>query len=95
MAGLIPPGLQVPPGIDPIDFYLRLPAMAPSQALPGADMHMTTHGPDQKWFLVVAITCIVVPAIFLMLRVYTRLAIVRSLEIADCKSTNADQRYIY
>jgi hypothetical protein len=49
-------------------------------------MTMTTDGPDQVWFLVVAITCIAVPALFLSLRVYTRLAIVRSFEMADCES---------
>jgi hypothetical protein len=56
-------------------------------------MKMTTHGPDQKWFLVVAITCTAVPALFLMLRVYTRLAIVRSLEIADCESINSNDHF--
>lgn len=48
-------------------------------------MTMTTNGPDQVWYLVVAITCTVVPAMFLGLRIYTRLAIVRNLELADCK----------
>jgi hypothetical protein len=85
MADLVPSGLQVPPGVDPIDFYLRLPAMSPDRAPAGADMTMTTNGPDQVWFLVVAITCIAVPALFLSLRVYTRLAIVRSFEVADCE----------
>jgi hypothetical protein len=46
---------------------------------------MTTTRPDQMWFVVVAITCTVVPAIFLSLRVYTRLAIIGSLELADCE----------
>lgn len=85
MDGLVPTGLKVPPGVDPMEFYLQLPAMAPTQAPPGADMTMTTDGPDQVWYLVVAITCTVVPALFLMLRIYTRVAIVRSLELADCK----------
>jgi hypothetical protein len=72
--------------MDPMAFYLQLPAMSPLQAPKGANMTMTTNGPDQVWFLVVAITCIVVPALFLSLRVYTRLAIVGSFELADCKS---------
>ena len=87
MAGLIPPGLKVPPGVDPIEFYLQLPAMAPNQIPLGADSTMTTNGPDQVWFLVVAITCIAIPALFLTMRVYTRLAVVRSLEMADCRCT--------
>lgn len=59
--------------------------MGPDQIPAGADRTMTTIGPDQVWFLVVAITCIAVPALFLSLRVYTRLAIVGSFELADCK----------
>lgn len=85
MAGLIPPGLQVPPGMDPRDFYLQLPALGPAQIPYGADTTMTTTGPDQVWYLVVAVTCIAVPAFFLMIRVYTRLTIFKSFEIADCK----------
>jgi hypothetical protein len=85
MDGLVPTGLQLPPGVDPMEFYLQIPAMAPTQAHAGADMTMTTNGPDQVWYLVVAITCTVVPAIFLGLRIYTRLAIERRLELADCK----------
>jgi hypothetical protein len=85
MADLIPSGLQGPPGMDSTEFYLQLPAMGPDQMPAGADRTMTIIGPDQVWFLVVAITCIVVPALFLLLRVYTRLAIVGSLELADCK----------
>ena len=46
---------------------------------------MTTDGPDQVWFLVVAILAIAIPGLCLILRVYTRLAIMRSLEPADCK----------
>jgi hypothetical protein len=78
-------GLQVPPDMDAMEFYLQLPAMSPLHAPKGADMTMTINGPDQVWFLVVAITCIVVPAFFLSLRVYTRLAIVGTFELADCK----------
>jgi hypothetical protein len=73
--------------MDPTTFYLQLPAMSPTRAPKEADITMTTTGPDQVWFLVVAITCIVVPALFLSLRVYTRLAIVGSFEMADCKQT--------
>jgi hypothetical protein len=93
MDGLVPAGLQVPAGMDPLVFYLQLPAMSPTQAPKGADLAMTTTGPDQVWFLVVAITCIVVPALFLALRVYTRLAIVGSFQMADCEYTG-DLKYV-
>ena len=85
MPGLVPDGIQVPPGVDPMSYYLQLPAMSPAQAHEGADMTMTTNGPDQVWFVVVAILCITIPALFLSLRVYTRVAIVGGFELADCK----------
>jgi len=85
MSGLVPDGIQVPPGVDPMSYYLQLPAMSPDQAYEGADMTMTTSGPDQVWFLVVAIVCITVPTFFLSLRVYTRVTIVGGFELADCK----------
>lgn len=86
MSNLIPSGLQIPPGMDPIEFYLQLPAMGREQIPPGSDTTMTTNGPDQVYFLIVAATCTVVPALFLAMRVYTRLVIFKSLEIADCES---------
>jgi hypothetical protein len=85
MAGLIPPGLQIPPGMSRIEFYLQLPAMASDKVPAGADRTMMTNAPEQVWFLVVAVTCTAIPALFLSLRVYTRLAIVGSFELADCK----------
>lgn len=85
MAGLIPPGLEVPSGMNPTDFYLQLPALGPAQVPPGADTTMTLTGPDQVWFLVVAVTCTAIPAFFLMMRLYTRIAIFKSLELTDCK----------
>jgi hypothetical protein len=39
-------GLELPPGVDPIDFYLRLPAMSLSRVLVGADMRMIMDGLD-------------------------------------------------
>ncbi|KAF3031147.1 hypothetical protein E8E11_000247 [Didymella keratinophila] len=83
MPQLIPEGLHIPPGVDARQFLLSLPAMSLDQIPRGADTTMTTDGPDQVWFLVVAIICIAVPGLFLMLRVYTRLAIMRCLEPAD------------
>jgi hypothetical protein len=75
-------GGTVPPGVDPMEMLLNMPALQP--APPGADTTMTTDGPDQVWYLVVAITCIAVPGLFLLIRIYTKLVIVRSLELADC-----------
>ena len=95
---LIPEGLVIPPGVDPRQFSLSLPAMGPDQIPKGADTKMTTDGPDQVWFLVVvalffissSIICIAVPGLFLILRVYTRMAIMRCLEPADCEYDTAE-----
>jgi hypothetical protein len=84
MSRLLPQGVQIPPGVDPRQFILSLPALSPDQIPKGADTTMTTDGPDQVWFLVVAILAIAIPGLCLILRVYTRLAIMRSLEPADC-----------
>lgn len=83
MASLAQVAQELPPGMDPMEFLLGMPALQP--APPGADLTMTTDGPDQVWYLVVAITCIAIPGLFLLIRMYTKLAIVRMLEPADCK----------
>jgi hypothetical protein len=85
MAELISLGLEAPPGMDPMQYLLSLPALAPAQIPEGADTKMTTDSPDQMWFLVVAIVCAAVPTLFWLLRMYTRLIVVRCLEPADCK----------
>lgn len=85
MSRLIPDDLLVPPGMDARQFILSLPALGADQIPRGADTTMTANGPDQIWFLAVAIACIAVPGLFLILRVYTRLAIMRCLEPADCE----------
>lgn len=85
MSQLIPSGVEIPPGVDARQFLLSLPALSADQIPRGADSTMTTDGPDQVWFLVVAIICIAIPGLFLILRVYTRLAIMRCLEPADCE----------
>ena len=80
--------LGLPPGPDYKPLLLTFPAMVDEKSIPpGADRTMTVDGPDQIWFLVVAILCISFSGIFLMIRVYTKLAVVRSFELADCKDT--------
>lgn len=66
------------------DPFINLRAMS----LPAAeslDFHFTLHSKDQDLFFAVAGLCIAIPAIFLLGRIYTKLAIVRGLESADCK----------
>jgi hypothetical protein len=62
---------------------------------PGADTTMTLDSPEQVWFLIVAITCIAIPGLFLIVRIYTKLAVVRRFEIADCMLHNhSAMRYL-
>ncbi|KAJ4294326.1 hypothetical protein N0V90_008016 [Kalmusia sp. IMI 367209] len=75
--------LGIPPSVDPMPILLNLPAMMGDAVPPGANMTMTLDDPDQNWFLIVAITCIAAAGLFLIIRVYTKLAIVRSFELAD------------
>ncbi|KAF2471692.1 uncharacterized protein BDR25DRAFT_192827, partial [Lindgomyces ingoldianus] len=51
----------------------------------GANTRMTLDSSAQVWYLVTAILCIAVPGIFLMIRVYTKFAVVKMLDAADCK----------
>ena len=94
-AQMVPPEAMAmkPPGMDDRTFALMLPAMTGDAVPPGADRTMTLDGPDQIWFLVVAITCIAVPGLFLMIRIYTKFAVVRSIELADCTSHGLFVRY--
>jgi hypothetical protein len=61
---------------------LELPALRPH---PEADTTMTTKSPEQAWFLVTAVLCTTLPTLFLAMRVYTRLRIIKGLELVDCK----------
>jgi hypothetical protein len=93
------PALAALPPAQALESMLNSRAMA----LPdGADPTFTLDGPDQIWYLIVAITSIAIPGIFLMVRIYTKLSVVRRFELADCekllfplsKSQIADARQI-
>lgn len=76
--------------MDRTTFLLGLPAFLPDAIPPGADKTMTLDGPDQFWYLLVAIMCIAIPGLFLLIRIYTKAVIVRSFEVADCESSGAE-----
>lgn len=44
----------------------------------------TTHSDEQAWFYVSATLSVVVPGILLLLRLYTKLRIVRKADMTDC-----------
>ena len=46
----------------------------------------TTHSGAQKWFYVAVTLSVVVPGILLLLRLYTKLRVVRKLDWTDCST---------
>jgi len=60
----------------------QLPAM---RAPPGVAVHLTTSSPEQKWYFICVPLFSIIPGIFIILRVYTKLKIVKKLDCADCK----------
>ena len=44
----------------------------------------TTYSNEQLWFYVAAPLCAVVPGILLLLRLYTKMCIVRNVDLIDC-----------
>jgi hypothetical protein len=76
------PNIEPPPGVDPMEFFLNLPALTAPE---GADTTMTLTDMCQAWYVVTAVTCIAIPGMFLMLRIYTKVAIVKSFDITDCE----------
>lgn len=47
----------------------------------------TTHSDEQAWFYVCATLSTVVPGILLLLRLYTKLRVVRKVDLTDCSNT--------
>ena len=52
---------------------------------PGVVPHLTNSSEDQKWYYVGVVTCLVIAGIFVVLRFYTKLRIIRRTDLSDCK----------
>ncbi|KAF2185470.1 hypothetical protein K469DRAFT_631985, partial [Zopfia rhizophila CBS 207.26] len=63
-----------------VTLLLASPAL---DAPPGADTRMTAYSRDQVWFWLAFGLCIAIPGLFLLVRLYTKLVIVRKLDEAD------------
>ena len=60
---------------------LQLPAL---DTPPGVvSFFPTTHSDDQAWYYVCATLCAVVPGSLVLLRLYTKLRIVRKVDVTD------------
>ena len=44
----------------------------------------TTASPDQFWLYVTAVLCSVIPGLLLILRLYTKMRIIRKTDMSDC-----------
>ena len=62
------------------------PLQAPALQAPSGVISQfpTTHSSDQAWFYVAATLSAVVPGTLLLLRLYTKLRIVRNVDLIDC-----------
>ena len=64
---------------------LHEPALQPPS---GANSQFpTTHSDEQAWFYVAATLSAVVPGTLLFLRLYTKLRIVRKVDLTDCSTS--------
>lgn len=64
----------------PIEVLLAQPALNPP---PGVERHMSTKSQEQQYFVLGAVFCIAIPGIVVVLRVYTKLTIIRKWDAAD------------
>ena len=62
---------------------LEGPALNPPK---GVIPHITNRSTEQDRFYVCVALCTVIQAIFLLLRLYTKVRIVRKVDITDCRS---------
>lgn len=69
---------SMPPEV--IRAMLAMPAM---EAPPGADNQL--RGPDYKWYLICIIVCMTTSGIFIIMRAYTKLVVVKHVDAADCE----------
>jgi hypothetical protein len=56
-----------------------------SEASPGVTLLMRRTSLKQKWFLLCAPPVTIIPGIFLMLRSYTKVTVLRNVDLTDCK----------
>jgi hypothetical protein len=55
------------------------------KAPPGVIVHLSRTSPEQKWYFICVPLFTVIPGIFLILRLYTKIKIIRKLDLTDCK----------
>ncbi|KAF2832848.1 hypothetical protein CC86DRAFT_399514 [Ophiobolus disseminans] len=70
---------------------LNRPALLPP---PNTESHLTTHSPEQKWYYVCAVLYTVIPGLFISLRIYTKIRIVRKMDVTDYLAVTAFLMFI-
>jgi hypothetical protein len=66
---------------------LTSPALVPPY---GVQAHFTTTSPEQNWYYVCAVLCTTVSGIFVLLRLYTKVYVIRKIDLTDCMNLNID-----
>ena len=74
------------------DTNLDEPALSPP---PGVEPHFSKQSPEQAWYYVVAVLGTVVTGSLYILRMYTKIRIVRKVDITDCKKKMWDSCKIH
>ena len=57
------------------------PAMQPP---PGVEAHVTNHSDEQKFFYLCITVATIVPGVLLLIRLYTKVRLVKKVELSDC-----------
>lgn len=81
----VPSGkIALPPSV--IEFLLDQPAL---KTPPGAIQHLDNHADDAYWWYICVVLSMTVAGIFVLIRFYTKIFIVRKFEAADCEYSEA------
>ena len=61
---------------------LQQPALATPSGV--VSQFPTTNSPEQAWWYVCVVLCTLIPGVLLIIRLYTKLYIIRKADVADC-----------
>lgn len=80
--------MPVPTLLDELDG----PALSPP---PGVEANFSTESHVEKWYYLCAVLCTVSPGSFIILRMYTKISIVRKVDLTDCKRFAANLKHFF
>jgi hypothetical protein len=80
--------MSVPKLLDDLDG----PALSPP---PSVEANFSTKSHAETWYYVCAVLCTVIPGSFIVLRMYTKVSIVRKVDLTDCKRFAANLKHFF